>query len=467
MPIGSSYSSIIYCIGFIILLGSCRAIKPDAPDKLPISKIPEYEQPVSVINIPISVELKPYFDETEKAVPTTFSGEESQCDGVSVWYLFKRDPIQFKGTGSDIKLDVDGSYSMKMNYCPSCTEFFSSEGNCIVPRLYASCGVGEAMPKIHISFSSKIGINSNYGLTAKTKLQSVKAITPCRVTLFNYNATKHVEDEVSKALRAVEKDIDKEIQSISLKSEMQELWDMLRDPIDLEGYGKFYINPKSAGIDKLNYSGSRVTFNAVLNANPHISFGDSVIEKEQLPSLQEITKKDGFEINMDIQARYDSLSYLTNKEIAGTTFEVKGREVIIDSISFFPYGDQLGVHVKFSGKKNGRLYLVGNPQLDTNTQILSIPNIEFDVRTKSLLLKSAKWLFDKKITEMIRSYAVIDLKPYLDDIKQEINTSLNGELTEGVYLEGLVNDAKVLSIHPLADHLYIRSMGKGKLAIRM
>lgn len=466
MPICSVVQKIVL-LGVVVFVASCGTIRPEAPKKKTSEVIPEYNQPVSVINIPITIDLKPYFDETEKAVPKSFSGNEAKCEGVSVAYFFRRGTIKFKGKGSDIYFDVDGEYSMKMNYCPQCTELFNDAGNCIVPRIYASCGVNEAMPKLHISFKSSIGIDQNYRLTSTTKLQSVKAITPCRVTMFNYNATGHVEDEVSKALRSAQKDIDKEIKSINLKSDMQEVWNLLREPVDLEGYGYFYINPQSIGIDELKYQNSTATFNASLSTKPYLNLEKEIIAPASIPQLQKITKSDGFSINMDIKAGYDSLARITNKEIGGSKFEVKGKEVIIDSIGYFPYGDQLGVKVNFSGKKKGIVYLVGTPELDTLNQVLSLPDLEFDVKTKSLLLKSAKWLFDAKITEMIRKYAIIDLKPYLADLKEGINTSLNGELSEGIRMSGAIKEAKVLAIHPLESHLFIQSFGSGWLEIKM
>ena len=50
------------------------------------------------------------------------------------------------------------------------TQRFSSEPYCLTSRIYASCGVGEPMRKIHVGYETEIGVAKNYKLKSKTKL---------------------------------------------------------------------------------------------------------------------------------------------------------------------------------------------------------------------------------------------------------------------------------------------------------
>ena len=64
----------IVCFG-VWALASCKTIQPIAPSLKEI-KPPPISQPVSTINIPISVDLNPFFKIAEDSMPKEFSGEE-------------------------------------------------------------------------------------------------------------------------------------------------------------------------------------------------------------------------------------------------------------------------------------------------------------------------------------------------------------------------------------------------------
>ena len=459
------YFSFILLVTF---LSSCGSVKPEAPEVVVEQNIDLSPQKASIISVPIKIDLKPYFKETNESVPKVFKGKEQTCEGVSYAYKFIRDPIEFEGKGKDLIFNVDGKYALNLNYCPQCTEIFSSSGNCVIPRIYASCGVNEPMRKMFVSYASEIGVTKDYKLRSTTKLRKVKAKTPCKITVFDYNATEKLEEEVKGALKDVEKDIDNEINAIDLRPDMEETWKLLAEPTDLEGYGYLYINPKKVAISDIEYKGDTAYFNTVLEAYPKIRLDTIEKKGHRLPNLSKYEKKEGFDIVMDISATYDSLSSVITKSIGGTSMELKGKEVIFDSVEVHgAQNHQLSLKIVFSGKKKGTLYLIGTPTFDSKTQRIAFPDLEFDIKTKSALLKSAKWLFDKKVTDIIRESASLELKPYLDTMKTTLNNNLSTELSEGVFMKGNVKDMMINTIYPRSEELFIRVSAEGKLEISM
>jgi len=451
-----------------LLLASCGSIKPEAPEIVVRETFEIPEQPMSVIKVPIKINLAPYFELTNKEVPSEFSGGEHPCSGMSYDYYFKRKPIEFKGIGKELKFDVDGAYSMKVSYCPECTYLISTAGNCIIPNTSFSCGIGEPLRKMEISFKSEIGVTSDYHLKAKTKLHSVKAITPCKVTMLNFNATETVEKEVTKALKSVEKDIDKAVASVDLRPDMENTWKAIATPIDLAGFGFMCLNPKAISMSNIRYYGDTAYFDAFLQAYPEVRLENNDFTISKLPKLEDFVVSEGFDIKMDITATYDSLSSLMSRNISGMRTEVKGREVIFGEVKIFGAAEQkLHIQLAFSGKKSGIIFLTGTPKFDSKTQVISFPDLEFDIASKSALLKSAKWFFDKKVTEMIRTSATMELDTYLNDFKKTIGKSLNGEIDKGVFMKGKVNEIYIDFIYPREDALFMRVSSKGTLGIRM
>ncbi len=462
-----------YILGFFLfstvsfLTGSCGSITPKSPEIVVTEvKIPKRE--ISSINVPIKINLAPYFEDTESSVPKKFTGNEQTCEGVSFSYKFFRNPIVFEGKGSKLRFDVDGKYSLKLNYCLKCVDPFGYGPSCATPRIYASCGVNEPMRKVHVGYETQIGLTDQYKLKSETKLRTVKAISPCKITAFNYNATETLEEEVKNALEDVEEDIDNEISSVDLRPEMKSIWKLLQEPTDLEGYGFFYIRPRNISLSKVQFEGDTAYLNAVLEAYPTIFSSEKELQQKELPRLSKYKNKDGFDITMDIYATYDSLSSILTQSVKGTSVDVSGKEVIFGDIEVHgAFDNKIHLKVGFSGAKSGTFYLTGTPLFDAEKQHISFPDLEFDVDTKSALLKSAKWLFNKKITSAIRESAAMDLKPYLDTLKTTLDESLNMELDEGVYMSGHVDDIDIRLIHPKANDLFIRVHSVGKLELAM
>jgi len=451
----------------IFVLVGCSTISPDSP-AIQTKAVNVPTQPTSSIEIPVKINLKPYFEETDKSIPTKFKGKEQVCEGVSYSYKFFRGPIKFEGKGTSLLFDIEGRYSLKLNYCPTCTGLFDSKGTCIVPRIYSSCGVNEPLRKIEVGYATKIGLTKDYKLSSLTKLRRIKTVTPCLVSVFNYDATSTLKEEITIALQELEKDIDEEISTVDLRPEMEETWNTLSEPIDLEGYGFLNINPRSVSISKIRFKGDTAYFNTIIEATPTILSSKSLNAPSLLPNLSTYQKRDGFDITMDIFTTYDSLSSIISKNIQGTSTEVKGKTIIFEEVEVHGAANNaIHLKVKFSGDKRGILYFTGTPTFNSATQEIAFPDMVFDLKTKDALLKSAKWMFNDKITKMVREASAMDLKPYLDSLKTSINENLNTELSKGVFMSGKVIDLSIDYIHPMENQLFLRVKSAGKLEISM
>lgn len=447
---------------------SCGSIQPEMPDLTDNDHWVKPKQELSTINVPLSINLRPYFDQTNRNTPKKFEGQQQNCEGVSFSYQFIRNPIDFAGKGEHLSFKVNGRYALNLNYCPQCTNMFTSEGGCVVPRIYASCGVGEPMRDVSILFNSELGLTREYKLESNTKLKDVKAISPCKITVFQYNATEKIEEEIRKSLKSVEKDIDKQIGSVDLRPEVEKVWQALQSPIDLSGYGKLHLMPEKLSLGKMNFKGDSAFVDVAISSKPVVYIGKQPQTEKLLPPLSDYSAGNGFSISLDVEAQYDSLSRVVTSAIKGKIVELNGKQIIFEELIIqSAHGKQLNLALRFSGSKKGILYLNATPSFDSKLQLLSFPDIDYDIKTKNLILKSAKWLFDKRITDTLKEKAIIDMKTYLDEMKVLINEQLNQEISSGVYMSGKVHKLEAELLHPGNHYLFIRFLSQGNLSIRM
>ena len=173
-------------------------------------------------------------------------------------------------------------------------------------------------------------------------------------------------------------------------------------------------------------------------------------------------------MTLDIAASYDSLSAIVNKSMKGQEFPFKKKKIIINNILINGALDSTIVFaVTFEGSKEGTVYLIGKPCIDQVNQTISIKDISFEIATKSVLLKTAKWMFNDKIISEIQKAAVYDLKTILEDAKVSISKQLNGPITDGVDMEGAIKKILVKSIHLTNSHLVMRTNILGELKLKL
>jgi len=451
-----------------LLLCSCASIQPEAPEII-VKSVPVNVQPASIVVVPIKINLTPYFKETDKSIPKKFNGKQENCEDVSFAYVFQREPIVFKGSGNSILFDVDGKYSLDLNYCPKCTDLFGEKPSCVIPRVYVSCGTkGEAMRKVEVGYTTSIKLTPEFKLKANTSLRKFETIDPCEISVFKYDATALLKKEVTKVLKGLENDIDKQIGNVDLKKEAEKAWKILAEPISLGKYGFFNANPTKIGFDNLNFTGSAATAELALLMNPKLTTNAQTTKPIALPKLSDVPEGEGFNIFLDVVATYDSLSKIMTSELKGKEVNLKGKKVIFETIEIFGASNQqVSLKIGFSGSKKGIIFLLGTPAFDQEKQLLSFPDLSFDLNTKSALLKSAKWLFNDKITDALRKSSIIDLNPHLTTLKTLVEKQLNTTLSPGVLLKGKIKELKMHGIYPNNETLILRINSTGKLELEL
>jgi len=463
---------LLICLFINGILYSQR-INPAHPDLSPenfrIDSLPESE-----LSIPIKVNLRPFFQMAEKYVDTVFTSEgypdawvQEGCD-TRYKYVFRRGPLKISGLMNTLTLGFTGFYKIigSTRVCVS--------GAVITPWTPpCKCGFGsEGERKVDVSFLSSIGIDPDYKLRLYTKRNEPNPLDKCEVCFWGQDITKQVMKGLKEELDASKVDIDKNYGNTDLRSRFQQVWDQLIKPYDLLGLGWLQINPQQFRINDFSINNDSLNITLGLTAKPTISFERATPPVAKLPSLGPYKPQKGFSIVLDAVLSYDSLSQLMNKQLAGKQFNFKKgfikKNFILDSCKVYGGGfDKMIIKINFSGTNNGIFYLVGHPIYDEANRMLEIKEVDFDIKSKNLLLGSADWLFDKKITKEIVKQARFDLGAYIDSAKFTLNQQLNRELTKGVSSTGIINTITLSGIYPLQQQLIIRSKCEGELSVKV
>ncbi len=453
------------------LLGACGSIIPQQPQITATTPM-AVPQTTGAVKLPIEIDLTPYLNLVDKEIPKTFKGGDDPCDGIAYSYYFKREPITFSGKKNIMAYEVNGAYNIRANYCAKCAEAFGSDPFCLTPRVYVSCGVGESLRRINIGFESKIRLNNDYRLISNTTLTKTKIIDPCHLSFINYDASKIIEKEISAELKEMEGDIDAQIGAVDIKSPIAEVWEALQTSIFIEGYGYLNLRPQEIDVAPLTFDKQKAFVEVSLILSPIFSTDSLQVAKKNLPFLSDIKSKDEFNLPLLSVASYDSINAILSATVHGMVIPYKKKKIVIQSSKVLgPVGNKLLFEVIFSGSKKGRLYMLGTPTYDLSTKVISFPDLEFDIRSRDAILKSAKWLFDKKLTDIFREQAIYDLSPQLElarkEIEIQLNTPIEVDKDQFVYLKGKLYDINLSRIEVGANEIRVIADLKGKLTVKL
>ena len=451
-----------------ILLYSCATTKPLAPAKA-TADVPKLVQPVSNIDVPVTVDLKSYFVQAENSVPTKYSENQQPCEGLRYFYTFTRTPFTITGNNNIVNLKFVGSYGFNVSYCAKCSSMFGSGPQCIVPVVSAQCGMGGEPPRrMEISYQTTINVSPDYHLKSKTILYPApRPIDRCNVFMGNIDVTDRLIQYITDPLNDLGKQVDDRIAAYNVKPIIDQIWKNIASETKVGDVGYVSINPESVRLSNFNLNGSQLSFSVGLSAKPVVTTVSSPPPAKPVPNLTAYAPARGFNVYLDMLENYDHLTKMVNQQVVGQSADVAGKQFIVDNTKIWGNGNQIVMQIDFKGSSTGTIYLVGTPTYNPTTHELSFPDLTFDLQTKAWMLKAAKWMFNAKITEMIRQRATYNFTSFIADSKKKIQSEMSRDMGNGVHTDVNIRDLDIQAIYPTEEKLIVRTLSNGQIKVKV
>ncbi|RYY55860.1 MAG: DUF4403 family protein [Chitinophagaceae bacterium] len=455
-----------------VLTACSHKISPDKP-QLAVTDFRLDSLPDSEINIPIRISLNPVYAMAEKQVDTLFTSPGfpegwvmNGCD-TRYKYSFRRSPLQLKAAGNSFSLGFTGYYRIigSTRVCVA--------GAAVSPwTAPCSCGFDEPERRVNISFTNTISLHPDYRMKLLTRRNEPQALDKCEMCFWGMDVTRQVLSGLTSELDAAKAELDKSYGSVDLKPQFLQLWDQLGKAYKLPEMGWLQVNPQRLRVNNFYAKGDSLYAYLGLTARPVISSIKPVDQSAPLPNLAPYSRDNGFSVFLDAMLDYDSLSTVINRLVVNKEFDFKKgpvrKKFIIRECRLYGSGNEkLIIRIDFGGTDNGTVYLTGKPVYTKDTRILEVKDLEFDIRSKDALLKTAEWLFSRKIINEISRNARFDLGHFIDSAKVDVNRQLNQEWVKGISSEGSITQIQLIGIYPLGKALVIRSNCSGVLAMKV
>ncbi|MGZ5191865.1 MAG: DUF4403 family protein, partial [Flavisolibacter sp.] len=376
--------------------------------------------PESHIDIPIQINLKPVYRLAENNVDTVFTSPNYPYDWIQTdcetryKYHFRRSPLKMSMNGATLNLSFLGYY-----------QIVGSTRGCLAGVVISPwtsscrCGFDEPERRVNIGFTSTFQLRLNYILHSRIIRTEPQPLDKCSVCFWGQDITNEVMKGLKAKLDASKKTMEDSFALVNLRPFMQQAWNMLNDVYTIPNVGYFTLHPKKLRMQNINAKNDMLNINIGISATPVISFEKPQAVPSAIPDLNQTENPGGFNIYLEAALQYDSLSRVMNGYLVNKRFELTEgifkKHIIVRNTTVS--GDENGnmiIRLDFEGSFDGTAFFTGKPVYNPDSKTIEVQNLDYDLKTKNLFLKTAKWLFNNRIITELKKYTSFDLTQYYD-----------------------------------------------------
>lgn len=448
-----------------LLLVSCAASKKAVQPPPPPAALPPL--PESNINIPVKIIITPFLSKAMLMVPKEVTSDgwpeylQTSCD-FHYKYRFVPGGLTFNCVNNQVQVKLSGTYQVAGEKC------ICAFGKQTSPWIGGSCGFGkEPMRKTDIYIVSALQFQPNYTVHTITTTQKVMAQEKCTVSMFNLDITQQVMDSIKSSTNAFCYSMDSVVNGLDFSSTTRALAERINKKIPLGRYGYIKINPSAVKMGKMNMVKDTLQATMGISCFPELhSDSTNNYTASFLPPLQNADLPSGITVFTNAKYDYPFINSLINQLVKDTSFEVEGRTVILKNVHISGADNgKVELTVDFEGDKKGSLFLVGTPRLDTARQIISIPDLDYSLKSHDIILNVGKTLFGNKILRTLREKATIHITDIVEHNRKNIDAQLNKKIMEGAFSTGTLTDIRVLALVVGKDVLQAQTCARVKASI--
>jgi hypothetical protein len=207
-------------------------------------------------------------------------------------------------------------------------------------------------------------------------------------------------------------------------------WRMLFNPFKIPGSYDAWLSvtPYSVALVPIQGSEGHIRLGAAITSDVECLLDNlpSSGKVNALPDIQQLkSPSDTFKINLLTDIPYATINRIIKDEMGDSTFIFGTRRIKFETFRVYGTNEKMAVETTVTGSIKGTLYLTGIPYFHPEDTTLRIKDLKFDIKTRNLMISSAKWLFSGKIERMIARSIAIPFKSNISETEQQISLFFN------------------------------------------
>jgi len=258
---------------------------------------------------------------------------------------------------------------------------------------------------------------------------------------------------------------------LPLKTQVAKVWTTAQSPLLLDKTYKTWLKltPQEVLFFPLYAQNNRVKLSVGISTFADIVLGPEPAAQpvRPLPDLKLVNTFDkSFRIALNADVFYKDLRAIAAPLLLNKQFDSDGKSVTIRDFDLSGNGEKLVVKLVTEGSLDGVVYLTAKPAFNPQTNLFSLEDVDFDLQTESMLLKSADWFLHGSIRETIHEKLNMNLTRQLEQSRQIAAKALTRlKLMEHVFLKCDLKELKFKDAIVQEDKISIQVYTEGESAI--
>ena len=290
---------------------------------------------------------------------------------------------------------------------------------------------------------------TNWKLNTKTEFKSLDWNESPSVTILGKAVP--ITYLINPALRLfkskIEKNIDESIsKSVDFKPNVLEALDKICTPFEMSAAYQSWLRivptelyTTEAKLIKENINlqmGIKCNMETLIGSKPETRFDKDKIVLKPVSKMPEDVSA-----NIVAVSTYSDASRIMTKNFAGQIFGEGSKKVTVQKVDIWHKAGKMVIALEVLGSINGKIYLIGFPQYNTETKEIYFDQLDYALDTKSRLMRSANWLVQGLILKKIQKMCRYSITPNLEEAKKSMATYLNNfSPMPGVFVNGKIEN---------------------------
>jgi hypothetical protein len=214
------------------------------------------------------------------------------------------------------------------------------------------------------------------------------------------------------------------------------------------------MQPEALAATPPRGEGTTLSTTVSVVVRPRLVVGDRPdVRPKPLPKAGGAAPGEGFRIQMVAELPFQVMDSVVRAQLAGRRFDIKGHRITVRGARLYGSGTRLVLAATIAGDARGTLYFVGTPVFDAETQVVSVPDLDFSVESRDVLPEVAEWLLYDQLRDEMRKSARFAVGDRIAKIRRDVDAALDRQLSHGVRSTG-----RVKRITPLGVFVFSKSV---------
>ncbi len=453
---------LIIVLAFLILqlFSACKTIKPEEPHYETSKK--QFTRSVSFVNIPLEIPLQVIENKINSQFKGVIYDDDSYtrptADDIKI-RVYQNNRIGVAAVGNELKFTIPLKIWAQGRYDP-CTFCPAIEKQTVFD--------------VEVYLRSKVEILKDYKFKINTVSDGFEWKTEPKISIgpINIPITRLLENVIDNQLQSVTKEIDSNVNGlINLRDQIESLWNLAQDPILLDDSTKTWFKAEPKALLLAPITSNQTAISIVLGLETYLETYTgkmpSIKDKKALPDLRPASRAaQDFSIQIRSELSFEAATAIAQKQLVGEEFHFKKKVVRVDDIQIYGKGDLAYVKVVMSGSLKGELFLSGIPTFNSQTNELSIEQLDYDLQSKNVLVKAGSWLLNGTLQKQLQQHMRFSFDKEISSIRNDLSNRIKKTKYKNLLtLKGNLKEFKVRDVYMAENHFDIVLDAQGNAKI--